>query len=242
MPRKRFTDSDLLNYILDHRLQPGDSLPPLTELQKDLGVNVGKLREQLEVGRALGLVEVRPRTGIRCKPYDFFPAVRLSLLYALSMSENAFAAFTELRNHLEIAFMEEACEQLSAADFAALRSLISIARAKLTNSPSIQIPHEEHRAFHMGLFRYLANPFVISLLEGYWEAYEAVELNTYADLHYWQEAWDYHERILDHLERQEFEAARGAFLEHTDLMRHRQQSAALPLAALLPHPAHHTKE
>lgn len=224
MPQKRFTDSDLLNYILDHHFQPGDQLPALNELSDQLGINVGKLREQLEVARSLGLVEVRPRTGIRCKPYDFSPAVRLSLLYALSLNRDSFLAFSELRNHLEVAFWNEAVKLLTMEDRAELRILIAQAQAKLRNVPFIQIPHDEHRRFHMGIFARLQNPFVTSLLESYWEAYEAVELNTYADLDYWQEAWDYHERILDYLDQNDFEAAKEAFIAHTRLLRHRKVS------------------
>jgi DNA-binding FadR family transcriptional regulator len=49
-------DSDLLNYIIKHGYQPGDRLPTISELQEtdNLGVSVSKVREQLEVARALG--------------------------------------------------------------------------------------------------------------------------------------------------------------------------------------------
>src|SRR3954453_7244675 len=100
-------DSDLLNYMVSRHLQPGDQLPALTELSEQLDINFGKLREQLEVARSLGLVEVRPRTGIPCKEYDFLAAVRLSLLYAVALEKTQFEAYTELRNHVEVAFWQE---------------------------------------------------------------------------------------------------------------------------------------
>ena len=56
----------------------------------------------------------------------------------------------------------------------------------------IQIPHPEHRAFHLTIYSRLHNPFVLGLLEAYWDGYEAVELNTYADYGYLQEVWSYH--------------------------------------------------
>src|SRR5512143_3161516 len=105
-------DSDFLDYIIDHHLQPGDQLPALTELSQELGINVGKLREQLEVARNLGLVDVRPRTGIRIKEYDFLPAIRLSLLFALATDKAAFDMYTELRNHIEVCFWDEAVSKL----------------------------------------------------------------------------------------------------------------------------------
>jgi len=220
-------DSDFLNYIVDHHLQAGSQLPPLSDLSEELDINVGKLREQLEVARALGLVEVRPRTGIRCKEYNFLPAIRLSLLYALGLDKSRFIEFTELRNHLEVAFWHEAVAQLTDADKLELRRLLDAAWAKLNNTAFIQIPHAEHRQFHLTIFTHLDNPFVIGLLEAYWEAYEAVELNTYADLFYWREAWTYHEKILKYINEGDFTAAQSAFIEHTRLLRHRTHEPSI---------------
>jgi DNA-binding FadR family transcriptional regulator len=216
----RDLDSDLLNYLVESDVQPGEQLPSLQDLSAELQINIGKLREQLEVARALGLVEVRPRTGIRCKEYDFLPAIRLSLLYALARDRSQFDAFSEVRNHLEAAFWHEAIPKLTPADLQRLRQLCQTAWDKLAGNPHrIQIPHAEHRAFHLLTFTHLDNPFVKGILEAYWEAYEAVERNTYADLDYWRQAWTYHERILSLIDAKDFEAARIAFIEHTGLLR-----------------------
>lgn len=214
-------DSELLNYIVKSGLRPGDRLPPMTELQEPdyLNMSISKVREQLEVVRALGLVDVRSKTGMRMKEYSFTPAVRLSLFYALATDLHYFEMFSALRTHLEVAFWHEACQLLTDADKAELRGYIDAARAKL-NDHKIRIPLEEHRAFHLTIFRRLNNPFVQGLLEAYWDAYEAVELNRYADLSYHQQVWDYHERILAGINAGDFEAARKAFIEHTRLLHH----------------------
>lgn len=214
-------DSDLLNYIIKNGFQPGDRLPTISELQDpdNLGVSVSKVREQLEVARALGLVEVRPNTGTRLKDYSFAPAARLSLFYALATDLHYFEQFSALRTHLEMAFWHEACNLLTEADTNELRGYITSARAKLSDQ-RIRIPFEEHRAFHLTIFRHLENPFVIGLLEAYWEAYEAVELNRYADYSYHTRVWDYHERILDAICAGDFNAAQEAFMEHTRLLHY----------------------
>ncbi len=221
----RLLDSDFLNYIVEHQFRPGDQLPPLSELSAELDINIGKLREQLEVARSLGLVEVRPRTGIRFKDYSFLPAIRLSLLFALAQDKSRFLAFTELRNHIEVVFWHEAVSQLTDEDKKDLRQLVAASWAKLNSAPFIQIPQEEHRAFHLKIFSHLNNPFVQGLLEAYWEGYEAVELNTYADLNHWQQTWSYHERILDLICAGDYDAAQMAFIEHTRLLRHRSGPA-----------------
>lgn len=213
--------SDLLNYIVKHGFQPGDRLPTISELQDphNLGVSVSKVREQLEVARALGLVEVRSKTGTRLKEYSFAPAVRLSLFFALATDLHTFEQFSALRTHLEVAFWNEACALLTSEDLDELRQTITAAQTKLSGN-WIRIPSEEHRTFHLGIFRRLENPFVLGLLEAYWDAYDAVELSRYADYAYHKTVWDYHERILDAICAGDFDAARTAFIEHTRLLRH----------------------
>ncbi|MCA0452482.1 MAG: FCD domain-containing protein [Chloroflexi bacterium] len=214
-------ESDLLNYIIKQGFQPGDRLPTISELQdpNNLGISVSKVREQLEVARALGLVDVRSKTGTHLKDYSFTPAVRLSLFFALATDLGYFELFSELRTHVEMAFWNEAVTKLTDADKVELRSYVDAARAKL-HGTRVRIPFEEHRAFHLTIFRHLENPFVIGLLEAYWDAYEAVELNRYAEYEYHTQVWDYHEAILTAICEGDTNAAQKAFMQHTRLLHH----------------------
>jgi DNA-binding FadR family transcriptional regulator len=226
-------DSDLLEYIVKQGFQAGERLPTISILQEEdhLGISISKVREQLEVARALGVVEVRSKTGMRMKEYSFAPAVRLSLFFALARDPHMFESFTALRNHVEASFWHEACAQLTDADKTELTQHIRTARAKLNpDNTNIRIPNEEHRAFHLTIFRHLENAFVQGILEAYWDAYEAVESNRYADYRYHTLVWDYHERILNAICSGEFDAAQQLFLEHTTLRHHQQASQPMPLS------------
>lgn len=213
-------NSDFIKYILDRGLQPGSRLPALGQMSQELGISVGKLREQMEVARSLGIVEVRPRTGIRCESYDFFPAIRASLLYALAIDRSHFDTFSDLRNHVESSFWHEAVARLQESDKVRLRQLMAGAWAKLKGHP-IQIPHAEHRDLHLTIFSRLDNPFVKGLLEAYWEAYEAAELDVYSDYQYLQDVWTYHQKIVDAILSGERDAGQAALVEHTRLLRYR---------------------
>jgi DNA-binding FadR family transcriptional regulator len=195
-------------------------LPSLNALSKELGVSVSRLREQMEVARALGFVEVRPRTGIRRQPYTFLPAVNESLSYAIALDKSYFDAFADLRKHLESTYWYEAVSRLTSGDHETLRSLLSSAWQRLRGNP-IQIPQAEHREFHLLIYRRLDNPFVLGILEAYWDAYEAVGLNVYADYHYLQEVWNYHERMVNAICEGDFQAGFEALMDHTDLIHHR---------------------
>jgi DNA-binding FadR family transcriptional regulator len=213
-------DSELLSYVIEQGFAVGDRLPSLTDLSDEIGISVGKLREQLEVARLLGLVEASPRRGITRTEYSFLPPVRLSLLTALAMDRQAFDQFSGLRIHLETAYWDEAVALLEAKDHAHLRALVTAAKSKLRQQ-RIQIPSPEHRELHLSIFRRLNNPFVVGLLEAYWDAYEAVELNTYADITYLEQVWDYHDRMVEAIVAGNIAESKQLLIEHMQLLSQR---------------------
>lgn len=213
-------DSDFLRYLFENECKPGDRLPALADLSSETGISVGKLREQMEVARMLGLVEASPRRGIFRTEYDFLPPVRLSLLSALAIDRRHFDAFSSLRAHLEMAYWDEAVALLTDDDHVHLRALVARAWGKL-NQPRIQIPTQEHRDLHLSIFRRLHNPFVLGLLEAYWDAYEAVELNTYADYHYLCRVWEYHERMVEAIAAGDQALGKQLLHEHMGLLTSR---------------------
>jgi DNA-binding FadR family transcriptional regulator len=226
--------SDLLAYMVRRKFQPGDQLPTLTELSAEMGISVNKLREQLEVARTLGLVDVRPRAGIRVRAYSFLPAVRLSLLYALAMDRQNFRAFGDLRISIEVGFWRDAVTRLQPEDHERLKTLVALAWKKLNDTP-VHLPHNEHREFHLTVFSRLDNPFATALLEAYWEAYEATEYHVYADYKYLRDVWTYHERIVDLIVEGDIDGSLSAFLEHTRLLRYRNTPGSEhPVAVEMP--------
>jgi DNA-binding FadR family transcriptional regulator len=221
-------DSALLRYIVAQGYKPGDRLPALDEISADLKISVGKLREQLEVARTLGLVDVRTRSGIKLEEYTFLPAVRFSVLYALALDHSQFDAFNLLRNRIEAAFWYDAVTCLTAEDHHHLRDLVQKAWEKLNGHP-IRIPHTEHRDLHLTIYGRLDNPFVRGLLEAYWEAYEAIGLSVFSDYAYLRQVWTFHESIVNEIEAQDYDEGYRLLIQHTALLRNRE--------ALHPHAA-----
>jgi DNA-binding FadR family transcriptional regulator len=218
--RISFDISEFLRYLAAHEEAEG-GLPTLSVLGKELGISVAALREQLEVARALGLVEVRPRTGTRRLSYSFTPAVRQSLGYALALNDGHFQKYSDLRNHVEAVYWDEAVCLLTNEDKKELNSLIERAWEKL-RAPAVQVPHEEHRKLHLLIYSRLNNPFVSGILEAYWDAYEAVGLNLYGGgMDYLREVWGYHARMVECICNGNYEAGREALIAHVDLLTHR---------------------
>ncbi len=212
--------SEFFRYLASHP-EAESGLPSLTELSRELDISLASLREQLEVARALGLVEVRPRTGTRRRAYSFTPAIRQSLGYALALNNDHFQKYSDMRNHIEAAYWYEAVAKLTNEDQKELQALITRALEKIRGAP-VQVPHEEHRKLHLLIYTRLDNPFVTGILEAYWEAYEAVGLNVFAGgYEYLQEVWEYHQRMVESICNNQFEAGYEALVKHTDLLFHR---------------------
>jgi DNA-binding FadR family transcriptional regulator len=212
--------SEFMRYLATHK-EVENGLPSLKDLSVELRVSLATLREQLEVARALGLVEVRPRLGTRRREYSFAPAVRQSLQYALALNDDHFRKYSDLRKNVESAFWYQAVEKLTEADKQELQALMARAWEKL-HGAQIQVPHEEHRSLHLLIYSRLENPFVTGILEAYWDAYETVGLNVFAGGYdYLQEVWQYHQKMVDAICNGDYKAGYEALVAHTDLLYHR---------------------
>jgi DNA-binding FadR family transcriptional regulator len=217
--RDRSTSPDISEFLRYLALHPEaeNNLPTLNDLSQELRISVAGLREQLEVARALGLVEVRPRIGTRRLAYSFAPAVKQSLTYALTLNQSYFQSYSELRTHIENAYWDEAVALLTEEDKSELQDIITTAFDKLRGDP-IQVPHEEHRKLHLLIYSRLNNPFVMGILEAYWDAYETVGMNMYAGgVDYLETVWGYHKTMVQSICNGNYAAGRKALVTHIDL-------------------------
>ncbi len=210
-------DSQFLNFIIEKQIPPGEKLPPLTDISVEMGISVGKLREQLEVARNLGLVSVRPRVGIQRQDFDFAPAVLQSVLFGLATKEATFEQYSRLRRSVEASFWHDAVVLLTPADKQLLKVLLKSAWDKLRGEP-VHVPNYEHRQLHLIIFHRLENPFVQGILSAYWDAYEASELTRFVQYQYWIDVWTYHEQIVDALCKDDFEVGRQLLIQHFSLL------------------------
>jgi DNA-binding FadR family transcriptional regulator len=210
-------DSEFLQYLIDHHVNPGDRLPALTDIGGEMGVSVGKLREQLAVARGMGVVSARPRLGIQREPFDFSDCVLPAALFGLATGEASFTHLSRLRRAIEVSFWDEAVVLLTPDDKARLSRLVAGAWAKLRGDP-IHIPNGEHRQLHLTIFGRLDNPFVRGLLVAYWDAYEASELTRFMEYPYWVEVWTYHQRIVEALRADDYACGRRLLEEHFALL------------------------
>ena len=219
----------ILRYIIDEELFGGDGEPAkllsLGKLARELGVSRGKLLEDLIAAQACGMVEMRPGDGTYVRPFDFYAAIRPAVLYGIACDQRNFDRFYRLRAQVEIAFWEEAVRGLEPEDLDRLARILQRADRRLQGSP-VEIPHGEHRDFHLRIFARLGNPFVQGLLKVYWDAYEAVGLHRYFELSYYQRMWSSHREMVEAIASGRYEEGRQVLMQHFTLLESRLQGGS----------------
>ena len=215
--------SAFIEYLLAFAQDGKTNIPPIKQIGQELGLSTPCVREQMELARNLGIIEVQPRKGISLMPYDFSSAVVKSLYYAIKSDIDYYHQYSELRNQLEKSFFVESAKMLDNLDIFTINSIVQRAIDKL-NSNQIQIPHQEHRSFHLQIYCKLENVFVKGLLKSYWDMYELVGLDLFTDLSYLEKVWDYHGRIIMMIESGEYKKAYQLLEEHINLIYKREDS------------------
>ena len=99
-------------YILRHRLQAGDALPPESYWSESFGVGRSSVREAIKVLQALGVVEIRHGNGLYVRAVNFDPVLE-SLSYQMRFRPQMFAEVFRVRVWLESAAIEEAVRGIS---------------------------------------------------------------------------------------------------------------------------------
>lgn len=217
-------NSPFLQYLIDHNIESGVELPTLAEISTDLGMSVGKLREEVAYARKLGLLAIKPRVGMRRNQFDFLPAILPSILFSLTTGEAQFEHLSQLRRAIEEGLWHNAIATMQPEDYVKLHAIIAQAKQKLANERII-IPHQEHRDFHITFFERFDNPFVHGVLTAYWDVYEARSFGRYQTYEYWQEVWRYHQLIVDSAESGDIAQSLAYLQEHFRLLKTTPETA-----------------
>lgn len=210
-----------LDYIIQFNGKNKPGIPSIQEISEDLGYSTATLREQMELAKNLGFISTQPRKGVEILPYRFAPAASKSLYYAVNIDYSYFFQYAEIRSNLEKAYFIDSVEKLDQNDLIGIQDLVDIAFEKLNGDP-VRIPHEEHRQYHLSFYSKQENVFLKGILEAYWDVYEHIGLNLYADLKYLKNVWAYHQRILELSIAGEFSQAYDTLGTHMDFIYERE--------------------
>ncbi|MDD5727637.1 MAG: FCD domain-containing protein [Victivallales bacterium] len=143
----------LRDYILEHNLQPGDSLPTESEFAELMGVSRGIIREALQYFRTLGIIESRPRKGMTLK--SFLPDNPFAPYLPFCRHEEDRKAIREMRAIVDIGIIPMVIKRISPKELQELNS-ISCAMADADLPEIKKLDYE----FHHLLLNIVNNKFL----------------------------------------------------------------------------------
>ena len=153
------------DYILEHDLKPGDSLPTEAEFCQLFAVSRGMIREALQYFRTQGIIESRPRKGMTIK--NFLPSNPFGPYLPFCRHKEDRAAICEMRVIIDLGIAHLLIKKADEKDFRALTAMAkAMDKADFTEIKKLDL--EFHRRL-LGIadnkFLTCLEPFVIDYFE-----------------------------------------------------------------------------
>jgi len=204
-----FLQEQIKNYIINKKFSPGDKLPSEVQLSKEFGVSRSTIREALRALEGVGILTSQHGSGWYVNSFNF-DALAGNLAYSLQFDTNSIFDLLQIREVLELSFLEEALESLREKDLDELGNIINIMKSKLEQGkPFIK----EDMMFHRILFRRIKNQIVIKILDIFWKLFEHLDEPLLYSAN--QDAViNYHMSMLNHIKNKDYEKTKSILKEH----------------------------
>lgn len=198
----------LVGYIETGEIAPGDRFPSERELERQLGVSRGILREAFRVLEARGLIESRPGGGRFLREIKN-PTLFKDGITLLALERSVLMDVVESRLALEVNVARLAAARATREDVANLRSVVDKFFSK--NSPRGE---DRDLDFHLAVARATHNFVLQELVKLQINLLREHRQQAHLDRKRWEELCLEHRRILEAIARADSEAAATAMDEH----------------------------
>lgn len=202
-------------YILDNKLNPGDPLPPETQLSDKLSVGRSSVREAIKALQALGIVEVRHGEGLYVREYNFDPVLE-TIGFGMQFDGNTLSEMAQIRFLLEGAAIKEAVTKISGNDIHKLEKIMEVWKQRVKRNENVSDLDEE---FHRNLYMAIKNKTLIKLLEVFWITFENLNSQTTIDPQPAELNYQSHLNILEAVRKHDANLAQERLLQHFEHLR-----------------------
>ena len=211
--RQQVVIERLKQYILVQELRAGDRLPTEGELAHQLGVSRSAIREALRALEALGIITAKQGSGRYVNRFSFQPILD-NLGYSILFDLHTFEELLEVRQKLEVGFLEEAIQHLSPEILEKLHE-ITIAMEKSAEAGDTDTAFlDQDMKFHMTLFSPLHNALLLKLLEVFWAVQKRLRMKMPQYVEERLHVVNQHRAIIEALEEQNVALARARLEAH----------------------------
>jgi len=203
-------------YILDHDLKPGDSLPPEGQFVEDLGVGRSSVREAVKSLQSVGIVDVRQGNGLYVRELNFDPMLE-AFIFGMQFAPNTLAELLQIRIWLEASVIGDAVEHLTDEDISKLEAILNKWEQRVRDGEEYSDLDE---SFHQIIYGVLNNQTLMNLFSAFWTAFTNLdnEITHDADP---ESVMRFHYSILDAIRARDPDATRKKLFQHFDHIKER---------------------
>jgi DNA-binding FadR family transcriptional regulator len=169
-------------YIITHKLRPGDPLPPEGQIAAELEVSRISAREGVKVLQAVGVLEVRHGDGLFVRGLNLDALLEM-LSYNILLDLTSLHELHYIRKWFAVGMVPDVIRNIRPEDIETCRTYLKEWEKHLHSG---QVFYEQDRQFHLTLCRSLNNALMLELENIFWSAYSDVE-DTANSLHVSQE-------------------------------------------------------
>ena len=200
----------LLAFIIDNQLKPGDMLPSMQELSEKFQVGRSTIREALKSLTAVGVVDMRAGYGTYVKQLEMNDLIRSDLV-SLVIDPGLTERLLESREIIEPDIAALAAERATAEDLANIRDLLEQCEFAIQSGrPVYKLSSQFHRAITVAAHNEILLMFMDSILN------LLVERGILLEKKYGFQAWELssHQSIYDAIASRDPVHARQVMAEH----------------------------
>ena len=192
----------------------GQRLPAERSLCKQFDVSRGTLRKGLSKLEELGVVSIKPNSGVYV--HSVSPARLPGSFLPPDFERVSLGDIIEARKAIETAAIELACGRIRPGDLKALKALLEKMASAIDDLSRFL---ESDMAFHQRIVRASGNIVLVTAFEAIYEYHRFSSIFTSQQRSEERLALDYHRSLLDALEKGDAKACRGILIKHLDAMK-----------------------
>ena len=203
-------------YILEHDLKPGDSLPPEGQLVEELGVGRSSVREAVKSLQSVGIVDVRQGNGLYVRELNFDPMLE-TFLFGMKFDPHTLAELLQIRSWLEVAVIGDAVEHIGAQEISKLEGILLVWERRVRAGEEYSDLDEE---FHEIIYGVLDNQSLMKLFSVFWVSFTSLENEVTRDADP-EKVIEFHKSIVDAIKTRDSSLVRRQLLQHFDHIKER---------------------
>jgi DNA-binding FadR family transcriptional regulator len=203
-------------YILEHDLKPGDSLPPEGQLVEELGVGRSSVREAVKSLQSVGIVDVRQGNGLFVRELNFDPMLE-SFLFGMQFDPHTMAELLQIRIWLEVAVIGDAVAHIGPDEIAKLESILMTWEQRIKTGDEYADLDE---SFHEIIYGVLDNQTLMKLFSVFWIAFTSLENELTRDADP-ENVLEFHKSIVKAIKTRDQTIVRKQLTQHFDHVKER---------------------